>query len=71
MYTAKGQLLIPKPIRDALYAGKGTVFSMRLDRGRVILETVSRKNGKQLSDWLPKWQVRRRLDHEELIADVL
>ncbi len=36
--SSKGQLVIPKSIREALGLGKGTRFHVRIVEGRIILE---------------------------------
>ncbi|HUX76056.1 MAG TPA: AbrB/MazE/SpoVT family DNA-binding domain-containing protein [Anaerolineae bacterium] len=36
--SSKGQLVIPKPIREALGLRRGTRFHVQVDRGRIILE---------------------------------
>ena len=38
--SSKGQLVIPKPIRQALGLRSGTRFHVRVDQGRIILEPV-------------------------------
>jgi len=48
--TSKGQLVIPKRIRDAVRATPGTEFQVRLEGGRIILELRREKHGK-LADW--------------------
>lgn len=68
--TDKGQLVIPKPIRDALRLGPGSELLVTLEGGRVVLEPRRLKAGKKLGDWLPAMQrqsVPRKVD---LDADV-
>lgn len=36
--SSKGQLVIPKPIREALALRRGTEFHVQIDQGRIILE---------------------------------
>ena len=48
--TSKGQLVIPKSIRDRMRVTAGTEFAVTQSGGRIVLETVKRK-GHQLSDW--------------------
>ena len=36
--SSKGQLVIPKPIREALALQRGTEFHVQIDQGRIILE---------------------------------
>jgi AbrB family looped-hinge helix DNA binding protein len=38
--SSKGQLVIPKPIREALRLHAGTRFDVRLRGGKIILEPV-------------------------------
>ncbi|MEA3408496.1 MAG: AbrB/MazE/SpoVT family DNA-binding domain-containing protein [Chloroflexota bacterium] len=38
--SSKGQLVIPKPVRDLLGLRKGTQFQVRTEGGRIILEPV-------------------------------
>jgi len=38
--SSKGQLVIPKPIREALGLRTGTQFHIRLKKGKIILEPV-------------------------------
>jgi len=38
--SSKGQLVIPKPIRDALGLRAGTRFHIQLKEGKIILEPV-------------------------------
>ena len=48
--TSKGQLVIPKRIRDAVRAKPGTVFSVRLEGSRIILE-IPRRRDRKVADW--------------------
>ena len=48
--TSKGQIVIPKRIRDAVRAKPGTEFSVRLEGSRIILDAPRRKDRK-ISDW--------------------
>ena len=43
--TDKGQLLIPKSIRDALRLGPGSELMVSLEAGRVVLEPRRSKSG--------------------------
>ena len=36
--SSKGQLVIPKPIREALGLRRGTRFHVQVDQGKIILE---------------------------------
>lgn len=67
--TSKGQLVIPKPVRDALHLKSGTRLNVRTDGARIVLEPVSSKR-LQLSDWLPSLQVHRQVSSAELNAPV-
>lgn len=67
--TSKGQLVIPKAIRDALHLAPGTRFSVTLDQGRIVLEANSSK-WRQLGDWLPALQIKREASLELLTAPV-
>lgn len=49
--TSKGQIVIPKRIRDAVRAKPGTEFSVRVEGARIILDTQRRKDRK-VSDWM-------------------
>lgn len=68
--TDKGQLVIPKPIRDALHLARGSELTVTLEGGRVVLDPQRRKTGKKLADWLAPLQVKRKLSSVELNADV-
>ena len=68
--TDKGQLVIPKPIRDQLHLAKGSEFAVSLENGRVILQPSSPKKKHRITDWLPDFQVRRKLNLKELCAPV-
>jgi AbrB family looped-hinge helix DNA binding protein len=67
--TSKGQLVIPKPVRDALHLKSGTSLSVTTDGERIVLEPVSPKR-RHLSDWLPSLQVRRRASAKALFDPV-
>jgi antitoxin PrlF len=68
--TSKGQLVIPKPVRDALHLKSGTSLSVTTDGERIVLEPISSKR-LQLSDWLPAIQIRRRISPRQLCAPVV
>lgn len=68
--TDKGQLVIPKPIRDALRLGPGSELIVTLEGGRVVLEPRRLKSGKKLGDWLPAMQLRSNARKVDLDADV-
>lgn len=48
--TSKGQLVIPKRIRDALKIDSGTVFKVSTEGTRIILE-LPRVKDRKSSDW--------------------
>lgn len=48
--TSKGQLVIPKRIRDAVRAKPGTEFSVRLEGSRIVLEIPQRRD-RRVTDW--------------------
>lgn len=49
--TSKGQIVIPKRIRDAVRAKPGTEFSVRLEGSKIILDTPRTKD-RRISDWI-------------------
>jgi AbrB family looped-hinge helix DNA binding protein len=67
--TSKGQLVIPKPVRDALHLKSGTSLSVTTDGERIVLEPISAKR-RHLSDWLPGLQVRRKVSAKDLFDPV-
>jgi AbrB family looped-hinge helix DNA binding protein len=67
--TSKGQLVIPKPVRDALHLKSGTSLSVTTDGERIVLEPISLKR-RHLSDWLDGIQIKRRISQDELCAPV-
>jgi len=67
--TSKGQLVIPKQVRDALHLKSGTSLSVTTDGERIVLEPISTKR-LHLSDWLASVQVKRRISQDELCAPV-
>ena len=67
--TSKGQLVIPKPVRDAMHLKSGTSLSVTTDGDRIVLEPISAKR-QHLSDWLPALQVRREISQTDLCAPV-
>jgi AbrB family looped-hinge helix DNA binding protein len=54
MYTArltsKGQLVIPKSVRESLHLKPGTDFDVRVEGSRIVLEARHPK-GSRLQDW--------------------
>ncbi|HJT97970.1 MAG TPA: AbrB/MazE/SpoVT family DNA-binding domain-containing protein [Rhodanobacteraceae bacterium] len=67
--TSKGQLVIPKPVRDALHLKSGTSLAVTTDGERIVLEPISAKR-RHLSDWLPSLQVRRKVSSKVLLDPV-
>jgi AbrB family looped-hinge helix DNA binding protein len=67
--TSKGQLVIPKPVRDALHLKSGTSLSVTTDGERIVLEPISLKR-RHLSDWLDGIQIERRISQDVLCAPV-
>jgi AbrB family looped-hinge helix DNA binding protein len=67
--TSKGQLVIPKPVRDALHLKTGTSLSVTTDGERIVLEPISTKR-LHLADWLPALQVKRRISQSDLCDPV-
>jgi AbrB family looped-hinge helix DNA binding protein len=41
--SSKGQLVIPKEIRDALDIGPGTRVAMTVENGRILLQPANRR----------------------------
>lgn len=66
----KGQLLIPKSIRDALRLGPGSELLVSLEAGRVVLEPRRSKSNRKLGEWLSAMQVRSTSRDVDLAADV-
>ena len=67
--TTKGQLVIPKRIRDALRAAPGTRFSVTLRGSGILLELLRPKNGK-LSDWSGRNPRATRMSDADLCKPV-
>ena len=67
--TSKGQIVIPKRIRDAVRAKPGTRFSVRLEGSRIILDTPERKD-RSISDWKGLNPRGTSLNAEELCEPV-
>jgi antitoxin PrlF len=72
--SSKGQLVIPKPIRQALGLRTGTQFHIRLDRGRIILEPVTTSPVEALygkyadADFLAELEAEHRQEIEDEAA---
>lgn len=61
--SSKGQLVLPKSIRDALQLQAGSKVSVRTEGSRIILEP-------QRTAWQPLNPLARTLSTEELCAPV-
>lgn len=61
--SSKGQVVLPKPIREALRIKPGATLGVRVEGTRVILETVRRK-------WRPLNPAGVRLSTRELCKPV-
>ena len=68
--TDKGQLVIPKPIRDQLHLAKGSEFAVTLENGRVVLEPSRPKKQHRVTDWPGFGRPLRKLSVRELCSDV-
>lgn len=67
--TSKGQLVIPKRIRDAVQAKVGTRFTVRVEGRRIVLE-IPRQKGRKLIDWPGLNPARVKLSISELCKPV-
>jgi AbrB family looped-hinge helix DNA binding protein len=67
--TSKGQLVIPKKIRDAVRAKSGTRFSVRVDGSKIVLE-IPRPQESQTSDWSGLNPKKRKLSAAKLCEPV-
>lgn len=67
--TSKGQLAIPKGIRDSLHLRAGAKLGVTLDGSRIVLETGVPKS-KRLADWLPQLQIKKKINTAALVAPV-
>lgn len=61
--SSKGQVVLPKPIRDALGIQTGALLTVRVDGTRIILET-------QPAPWQPLNPAGAHLSREELCKPV-
>jgi len=68
--TDKGQLVIPKAIRDQLHLARGSEFAVTLENGRLVLEPSRLKNPHRITDWPGFGRPLKRLTTAELCADV-
>ncbi|MCL5056691.1 MAG: AbrB/MazE/SpoVT family DNA-binding domain-containing protein [Actinobacteria bacterium] len=53
--TSKGQLTLPKSIRDSLNLGKGSYIAIYLEKDQLVMKKVNSK--KPLSDADPIWDM--------------
>ncbi|MGH8397729.1 MAG: AbrB/MazE/SpoVT family DNA-binding domain-containing protein [Gammaproteobacteria bacterium] len=67
--TSKGQLVIPKTIRERLRVAAGTEFTVSASGQRIVLEAVRRK-GHRLSDWAGFKHSVKTLSDKEAFAPV-
>ena len=69
--SSKGQLVIPKPIRQALGLRAGTQFRVRLEQGRIILDPVTKSSVEALygkyadADFLAELEAEHRQEIED------
>ncbi len=68
--TDKGQLVIPKAIRDQLHLVKGSAFAVTLENGRVVLEPSRPRKAHRITDWPGFGRPLVRLATTALCADV-
>ena len=68
--TSKGQLVIPKKVRDAVRAKSGTLFSVRVEGARVVLE-IPRPRSSKSSDWPGLNPKSKRLSSSALCKPVM
>lgn len=61
--SSKGQVVLPKPVRDALRIKPGATLGVRLEGTRVILETAR-------NEWQPLNPAGARLSTRELCRPV-
>lgn len=67
--TSKGQLVIPKRIRDAVQAKVGTRFSVRVEGRRIVLE-IPRNKKRKVADWQGLNPARVKLTAADLCKPV-
>lgn len=68
--TSKGQLVIPKRVRDAVRAKPGTEFSVRVEGSRIVLE-IPRRKDRKIADWPGLNPAKARLSNTELCRPVV
>ncbi len=56
--SAKGQIALPKEIREALHIEIGAQLSTEIKDGKLILEPVVTVPKSQAWYWTPAWQVK-------------
>jgi AbrB family looped-hinge helix DNA binding protein len=59
--TSKGQLVIPKAVRERLQLRPGDVFRVSVSGRQIVLDTGPAKT-LQVQDWLPGLQIVRDVD---------
>lgn len=67
--TSKGQLVIPKAVRDALHIKPGTKFEVQVKQGRIILKPSACTTASS-QQWQPRNPSGRRLGSAELSRPV-
>ena len=67
--SSKGQLVIPKPIREALALAPGTSFAAEVVDGNILLRPCA--SMRNLSAWQPRNPSNRRLDTDQLCQPVM
>jgi len=67
--TSKGQVVIPKPIRDRLHLLAGTEFKVTGSGTRIIMEPLIRK-ARKLSSWAGFKSKVKQLTDKEAFAPV-
>ena len=68
--TDKGQLVIPKAIRDQLHLAKGSEFAVTLEDGRVVLAPSRPRKSHRITDWPGFGRSLPKLSTAQLCADV-
>jgi AbrB family looped-hinge helix DNA binding protein len=67
--TSKGQLVIPKAVRDRMRVVAGTEFKVTQSGQRIVLEAIRRK-GRKLGEWPGFGRKLKHLDDREAFAPV-
>ena len=67
--TSKGQLVIPKAVRERLQLRPGDVLRVSVSGRRIVLDAGPAKTLK-VQDWLPGLQVTRDVDVDALCQPV-